>query len=372
MNSLKTYLICGALGLLVACTGPTPPQQSVATTLSDPDVAGFRRALAPRRFRFPEDHGAHPDYKHEWWYLTGQVTGNDGSRFGYQFTLFRRALSAVPEKRASAWATNQVYLAHFAVSDISNQQFQSDERYARGALQLAGVTSQPFRAWLEDWSLSSTKTTCPDCFNTLLHVKAKGIDLELSLRNQRAPVLHGDHGLSHKSDTPGNASYYYSYPRLVTEGRLSISGRAYAVTGSSWFDHEWSTSALEPEQTGWDWFSLQLSDQSELMLFRLRHRDPGQSRLSGTYVDNQGARKLDNFSLVVKDHWHSPHTGVRYPRSWQIDIPALRSRLLVTPWLADQEMNMSFRYWEGAVKITGRQGGRQVSGNGYMELTGYR
>ena len=164
-------------------------------------------------------------------------------------------------------------------------------------------------------------------------------------------------------------------PRLATGGTIRVDGRVYTVAGNSWFDHEWSTSALEPDQAGWDWFSLQLSDQTELMLFRLRHRDdPGQSLLSGTHISDDATRTLgrDGFSLRILEHWRSPRTAVRYPQDWRIEIPALGYSLTVTPWLPEQEIDLSFRYWEGAVRVSGHHAGRKVTGNGYMELTGYR
>ena len=374
MNKFWRALLLSVLTSLSACQQADGPAQKVVTALSDTDIAGYERAVQTREFSFPEDHGAHPGFKHEWWYLTGQVRDPQGRRFGYQFTLFRRALSPKTLPRPSAWATNQIYMAHLALTDISGKRFFNDERYARAALQLAGVQISPFRAWLEDWSLTERAAPCAQCLQVTLQAKSAEFSLKLELRNRRNPVLHGDRGLSRKSDTPGNASYYYSYPRLLTEGNIIVNGSQYTVSGNSWFDHEWSTSALETEQTGWDWFSLQLSDQSELMLFRLRHKDPKQSRYSATLVTDEAVHNLDNERLVlhVQNYWRSPHSKIRYPLSWKIEIPSIDTSLSLTPLLADQEMNLSFRYWEGAVQIGGRHRGHNVSGGGYMELTGYR
>lgn len=364
------------VAILAACGRPNEmPAEPVTNALSDTEVAGYSRALAPIDFAFPGDHGPHPEFKHEWWYLTGQVTGDDGRRFGYQFTLFRRALTPRAPDRASAWASNQLYMAHLALTDVLEQRFYHDERYGRGALGLAGVDAEPFQAWLEDWSLRQDTPACRECLHGNLRAASQAFTLQLTVRNQHDPVLHGDRGLSRKGNTPGNASYYYSYPRLATSGTIRLNGKDYRVTGSSWFDHEWSTSALEAGQAGWDWFSLQLSDQTELMLFRLRHRkDPERSLLSGTYIAGDAARSLgrDDFRLRILDYWRSPETSVRYPQKWRILVPSLGYDLTVTPWLADQEMNLGFRYWEGAIRISGRRGNEQVSGNGYMELTGYR
>ena len=378
--------LAASLGLL-SCAEPdrrgegSKTTQSVVGALSGGQDEGFRKALVPVAFRFPPDHGAHPDFKTEWWYFTGNLRAADGRGFGYQLTLFRVAVSPKPPNSPSAWATNQTYMAHFAVTDVGGNGFYHDERFARGALGLAGVVTQPFTAWLEDWRISedtggSTRSDCEGCLD--LHVSAANDEaaITLWLTSTKPAVPHGDGGLSQKSAAAGNASYYYSLTRLATRGRVRIGDQTHSVTGQSWFDHEWSTSALESNQAGWDWFSLQLSEQSELMLFRLRARDAGAADfVSGSYVTPDGRvsrLREHDFSIDVLASWISPATGVVYPGRWRIQIPKQHLLLDVAPWIPAQEINVTFRYWEGAVRVAGRQGSRELTGNGYVELTGYR
>jgi predicted secreted hydrolase len=341
---------------------------------------GFRKALAPVAFVFPHDHGAHHEFKTEWWYFTGNLSTADERRFGYQLTLFRVAVTPKPPDSASAWATNQTYMAHFAVTDVDGEAFYDDERFARGALGLAGVDAMPFRAWLEDWHVTEDPNTaargCDGCLNLRIAAGNDEAAIELLLNSNKPAVRHGDNGLSQKSATPGNASYYYSLTRLATEGTVKVGGQTHAVTGHSWFDHEWSTSALEDDQAGWDWFSLQLSGQVDLMLFRLRARDPAVADfVSGSYVGPDGrVSRLHpgDFAIEVLDSWTSPATGVTYPAQWRISIPQRGLVLDVTPRVQRQELNAAFRYWEGAVGATGRQRDHRISGEGYVELTGYQ
>jgi len=353
-----------------------PAALSFRDFLRSSQYPGFSRALKPIPFEFPRDHGAHPAFKNEWWYVTGNLEDPDGRRFGFQFTLFRDALSPQQPDHPSRWATNQIYLAHAAVTDVKDNKSHSDERIARGAIGLAGVSSEPFKAWLEDWQLvDRAQSECASCFAVQLTLATGAFSLDLSLDTTRSAVLHGDSGLSQKSDTPGNASYYYSYTRLRTHGKMRIGEVVYKVQGASWLDHEWSTSSLEESQAGWDWFSVQLSDNSELMLFQLRHRqDSARNYLSGTYRDARGNLfKLGPgaFTIESTGKWTSQETGSVYPAGWNITIPGSGIQLEINPVIQNQELNASFRYWEGAVDISGRRRGRELTGRGYVELTGY-
>lgn len=345
---------------------------SVTTLLSDNNTAGFRKADQPRALHFPRDHGVHADYKNEWWYFTGNLRSETGREFGFQFTLFRHALAPTATDSASAWSSRQIYLAHAALSDIENGEFLHSERFSRGALGLAGVQHTPFRAWLNDWQVSSLAA---NGFENELTVKTETFALHLRLSNSQELVLQGNQGLSAKSATPGNASYYYSYVRLKAQGEVTLAGERVQVSGESWFDHEWSTSALEQEQAGWDWFSLQLSDQSELMLFQLRDkRDTAKNYLSGSVIAANGdVRQLGqgDFQIRATSTWTSPSSGVRYPSRWEVLVPSLDARLTVRPKMPNQEMRLSFRYWEGAVDVNGAIAGTPVRGNGYVELSGY-
>ncbi len=381
---MRGWAVLAATVLVIACsepgTGGAQPSQSVVATLSTANNAGFRQALAPVAFAFPRDHGAHPEFKTEWWYFTGNLSTADKRRFGYQLTLFRVAVTPEPPDSASAWATNQTFMAHFAITDVAGDGFYHDERFARGALGLAGVSATPFSAWLEDWRVSEDTGTaangCEGCLNLRITAGNDNAAIALVLASMKPVVRHGDNGLSQKSATAGNASYYYSLTRLATEGTIHVGGQTHSVTGHSWFDHEWSTSALEDDQAGWDWFSLQLSGQVELMLFRLRARDAANADfVSGSYVapDGRTSRlRRGDFAIEVLDSWTSPATGVAYPGRWRIRIPQHRLVLDVTPRIQRQELNAAFRYWEGAVSATGRQRDRPILGEGYVELTGYQ
>lgn len=336
------------------------------------DTSGYPKVTEPRAFAFPADHGAHPQYKHEWWYITGQAGTGTGRRFGFQLTIFREAISPEPVDRASRWATSQLYLAHAAVTDIESGQYLSDERFARGALGLAGASTAPFHVWLEDWEMKGRANG--GNLEARVAADSEQFGFDLAIRSERPPVAHGDRGLSTKG-SEGNASYYYSYPRLATRGAIRIDGKTFDVTGMSWFDHEWSSSALAADQAGWDWFSLQLSGGEALMIFRLRHRtDAGRDFYSGTFVDAAGeATTLSSGQITMTPlaHWTSESTGVRYPVRWRLAVPHLDLELTTEPRLENQEFVHSFRYWEGAVGVHGRGDGREISGQGYVELTGY-
>ena len=332
----------------------------------------FARAFEPRSFAFPTDHGPHLKYQTEWWYFTGNLEDADGGHFGYQLTFFRRGLSPEAPERLSTFATNQVYFAHLAITDVPGGSHHEVERFSRGAAGLAGAVGDPFQVWLEDWRLEALNEQ-----GSSLHLSATDGDfgLDLTLDSQKPIVLHGFDGLSPKSAEPGNASYYLSFTRLETSGELTVDGERFDIRGESWFDHEWSTSALGPKALGWDWFGLQLSDGRDLMLAVIRNADGTIDQVSGgTMVEADGSfRSLvsGEFELNVLDRWISPNSGAAYPASWQISVPSAGLELTLTPWLKDQEMNTSFVYWEGAVNITGISNGVDIVGHGYVELTGY-
>ncbi len=338
------------------------------------EAAGFTRADGSRVLTFPADYGPHPDYQTEWWYYTGNLETAEGRRFGYQLTFFRRGLlpPAQQPERSSAWAIEQVYMAHFALTDVADGQHHAFERFSRGAAGLAGAEAAPYRVWLEDWRVEEIEAE-PDIVR--LRAAQDGLALDLRLTDRKGPILHGDGGYSQKGPDPGAASYYYSQTRLATEGTVRLEGAVYPVTGLSWKDHEFSTSALGAEQVGWDWFALQLDDGSELMLFQIRRADGSLDPFSsGSYVLPDGtARPLAraDFSIAPAETWRSPHTGATYPARWRLEVPALALTLDVTPCLADQELRVSYVYWEGAVRVSGARDGVAVQGQGYVELTGY-
>jgi predicted secreted hydrolase len=361
--------------LLARPDEPRSPRASlsVAGALRTADDRGYAKAIEPREFSFPADHGPHPELRTEWWYFTGNLETAEGRRFGFQLTFFRSALAPEMPERRSAWATREAWLAHFAVSDVDGERFHSFERWSRGGpVGLAGALGQPFRVWVEDWSAEETGG---DVFPMRLSARQEDVGIDLSLEQGKPPVLQGERGLSRKSAEPGNASYYYSLTRMPASGTLRLGGESFGVTGLAWMDREWSTSSLGADQVGWDWFALQLSDGSEVMLYRLRRKDgSADPASSGTVVGPGGkSRTLSRSDFILEDldRWRSPRSGAAYPARWQLRIPSEGLELEARPVLADQELDVSFRYWEGAVEIEGTRGGRPIRGRGYVELTGY-
>jgi predicted secreted hydrolase len=363
-------LICLLWLLVTACDTAPPvdrsPAVSVDQAMGSEPHPGFARAFEPRAFRFPQDHGAHPDFATEWWYLTGNLRDNDGRRFGYQMTLFRIGLRPGDALEDSAWRTHQIYMGHLAISDIDGGRHYSAEHLARAAAGLAGARVAPFEVWLGAWSLSGGA----ELFPLDLSAQSEGLGVSLRLRRGDKPlVLQGERGLSRKSAEPGNASYYYSFTRLPTTGELRIDQQRYSVEGESWMDREWSSSALGPDQTGWDWFALQLDDGRELMFYRLRDRQGGMHAFSrGSLVEADGRVHTlhpDQVTLTPVRHWRS-RDGVPYPVGWRLQVPARGLDLKVDALLDDQLMDHSVRYWEGAVGVSGSHRGR-----GYLELSGY-
>lgn len=348
---------------------PAPPDTvqarlSVAESLQAPSDAGYAKAVAPREFSFPHDNGPHPEFRTEWWYYTGNLDGDQGERLGYQLTFFRQALAPEAPQRASEWATRQVYMAHFAVTKAPDG-FASRERFSRGAAGLAGAQADPYRVWLESWEAAEVSPGV-----TRLQAADGPIAIDLTLRDGKPVVLQGDAGLSQKSEESGNASYYYSLTRMPTDGTVTFNGQTYTVTGSSWFDREFGTSALGPDVVGWDWFALQLDDGRDVMFYQLRRKDGTIEPVSsGTLVAPDGtSRRLsrDEVKIDTIATWQSPRTGAVYPAKWRLQIPSADITVDITPILADQELDVSFAYWEGAVNVTG-----SATGRGYIEMTGY-
>lgn len=353
--------------------GDMAERSELSALLSAENSASFARAIGPRRFEFPGDHGPHPEFRNEWWYVTGNLDAAGGRRFGFELTIFRFALTPQAIESSSRWRSNQVYIAHFAVTDVDGETFYVAERFSRGALGLAGAEVNPFRVWIDDWQIAATDS---DAEREHWQLRASDSDFAVQLRlvAEKAPVLNGDNGLSQKSAEAGNASYYYSITRWHSEGTLRLGRDEFTVTGLSWLDREWSSSALAADQKGWDWFALQLSDGSELMFYNLRKVDGSQDIHSGgTFIAADGtSRHLDRdaVSVSVTREWNSPNGGT-YPSGWDIGLPELGLSLKVAPVMDDQELFTTVRYWEGAVDVWGERAGREVSGRGYVELTGY-
>jgi predicted secreted hydrolase len=371
-GALAVVLVVVAVAVVFALwpRARVPIQATVAVreALAE-DRGGFARALAPRSLSFPEDHGPHPDFRTEWWYYTGNLKTPAGRHVGFQLTFFRVALAPAAEARASTWATRQLYVAHFAVTDIAGGRFHAASRVSRAAMELAGAEAAPFRVWVEDWSAQGDGTS------TRLRASEGDVALDLSVSAGKPVVLQGDRGLSRKGAEPGNASLYYSFTRMPARGIIRLGAETLEVTGEAWMDREWSTSALGAGVEGWDWFAVQLDDGRELMVYRLRRQDGAVDPFSaGTLVAVDGtSRRLDAADVRIETlaHWTSRRSGVRYPARWRLSVPSAELRLEIEPRLADQELIVGTRYWEGAVAVAGSAAGRPIAGQGYVELVGY-
>ena len=345
---------------------------SAFTRLEAPpqDSSGFARAIEAWDWQFPRDYGAHPDFQTEWWYYTGVLNTSEGRLFGFQFTIFRRAISPRAFSSDSEFRANDIYMAHFTVSDIAQGDFYHDVRYSRAGAGLAGATIEPFyRVWLEDWEVIAEDDNAN---KTRIRAASDDFAIDLRLYQMKKPALHGIGGLSRKSAEIGNASYYYSLTRLLTEGGLRIGVQTTDVSGRAWMDHEFSTSALGDKAQGWDWFGLIFDDNTELMVGQIRQVDGGlEPSFGGLYIYPDGATgylDASDFTIEATDSWRSPHSGAEYPAGWQIEVKGDDGfRIQVSPMQADQELHSAdIVYWEGAVRISGDK-----SGYGYAELTGY-
>jgi predicted secreted hydrolase len=344
---------------------------SAVIDISQEDISGYSRAVEPYDWNFPADFGEHPGFQTEWWYYTGNLFGESGERFGFQFTVFRRALSPVQAEGSSEWRTDQVYMAHFTVSDVAAGKFYQDERYSRGGAGLAGaVTSPRYHVWLENWQILALND---DATKTTIRAASSNFAVDLTLEQVKPPALQGNNGLSPKSSETGNASYYYSLSRLITNGTVTVEGRSYTISGVTWKDHEFSTSALGGTAKGWDWFGLIFDNNTELMLGQIRLLEGGKEpAFGGLMIQPDGSTVYlpsSAFTITAKDTWTSPHTGAVYPAGWDIVIKHedINLSFTVTPAMPDQELYGSgVVYWEGASDVTG-----DVTGVGYAELTGY-
>ncbi|MBE0685931.1 MAG: hypothetical protein IH585_08010 [Anaerolineaceae bacterium] len=331
----------------------------------------YKKAIDYRNFKFPEDHAAHPEYLTEWWYYTGNLLTEDGRHFGYQLTFFRRAISdQIEVSSTSEWASNQIYLAHFAVTDTTRNEHYVFDHISRGSAGLAGTKTEPlFSIWLKDWEIVQLA-------DNVFQMKAgsEEVEIDFILTDLKGISFHGNKGLSQKGNEIGNASYYFSQTRLETSGTVRISDEEFNVNGFSWMDHEFGTSTLGSDQIGWDWFSIQLDNNTEIMLFQIRQEDGRISEFSsGTIINRDGnTENLDimDFNIKVVDTWRTADQ-ITYPNKWVIDIEQINLKMEITPVINDQEMNLFFRYWEGAVQIKGTLNGEEISGYGYVELTGY-
>lgn len=355
------------IALLAIVAGRLEAQPATITTAPQ-----FAEAIGPREWSFPTDHGQHSDFQTEWWYFTGNVEG-DGGRFGYQLTIFRRALQAEMKPRESKWASRDIYLGHVALSDVTGGKFLYEERMRRPALDMAGASTSTLHAWLENWRVT------PKDGGWKLEAATKDFAYDFDLKSNKPPVFNGPGGRDSKGARQNQASYYYSMTRMETSGTITVGGKSYRASGWTWMDHEFGSNQLGSDQNGWDWFSLQFSDNTELMIYQLRRRDGTIDASSGgTYTDADGkVTWLHRGDIKVKpmSHWKSPETTADYPSGWEIKVPTHSIDIKLTPRLKDQELRTgggnALTYWEGAIEITGTHDAKPVTGFGYAELTGY-
>jgi predicted secreted hydrolase len=336
----------------------------------------FQMALPGYHYHFPLDHAAHPEYKTEWWYYTGHLTGKNHRKYGYELTFFRSGIEKDPKDsvRTSKWAIQDVYLAHFAITDLDQKRFVFHEKLTRKGPGLSGALSDHYTVWNHQWRVEQLEE------NTFaLQANMPGYRMNLLLSGQKPVVVHGQNGVSQKADCSGCASHYYSMTRLKTTGVLETSTGVEAVKGLSWMDHEFGSNQLASEQVGWDWFSVQLANNTELMLYRMRLKNgKADPNSSGTFIDAKGKAhplKYPDFKIVALKTWKSPHTQAVYPSQWKLLIPSQKLELLITPQYADQELNttsgLGGTYWEGTSQVTGMQASQAITGQAYVEMTGY-
>ncbi len=324
-------------------------------------AATFLKALPGYKYEFPRDHFSHPDFQTEWWYYTGNLRSDKGRPFGYELTFFRAALQPMVEAK-SIWTTRDAYMAHLALTDIEGKQFFHAERLNRPGPGIAGVDAKAERIWNGNWECRLTQST------HYLTAIDNQFQINLTLSPSKAHVIHGQNGVSQKGPQAGQASHYISFPRLATKGQITLNGTVHQVTGNTWMDHEYFSSELDPNLAGWDWFSIQLENNTELMLYRLRQKD-GKASLhsAGTYIDAQG----HSTHLTANDMQLTPGRQWKfYPIEWQLKVPKLNLDLKATPRLDNQELTSKSRltpnYWEGAMQFAGSH-----AGTGYLEMTGY-
>ncbi len=354
----------------------------LATVLSSSTLFGqdFKRAVPGRAFSFPQDHFSHPEFKTEWWYYSGHLLSQDKKSYGYQLTFFRTGLNR-ETKQKSKWSIQDLYFAHVAITDESKKKFGYLERISRGSLGEAGASvfkpnEKTFRIWIEDWSIEGKASSIE---NHSLKAGNKNLGIELMLVPEKNPVIHGQNGISQKAEGEGYASHYYSTTRLKTEGKIFLQNREIPVQGISWMDHEFGSAQLREYQAGWDWFSIQLGNGTELMFYQIRWKDGKiDPYSSGTIIFPDGKYQhleKKDFQIEVFDRWKSPKSGGVYPSKWKIIVPGHQIELSLSPTVKDQELitkeSTRVTYWEGSVKVEGKYQGSSILGMGYAELTGY-
>ncbi|GGM17911.1 iron ABC transporter permease [Pseudomonas asuensis] len=348
-------MICLFLALFISgCDDSTPTQQGFAGLGQESN--DFAQVIPGKVFFFPADHGAHPDFRIEWWYVTANLKDADGHDYGVQWTLFRSAMRPAADIRG--WENGNLWLGHAGLT-THTQQFYA-QRQARGGVGQAGVTVAPFTAWIDNWSMQGEPTS-----NVTVQAQGENFSYQLSLTSDRPLVLQGNEGLSRKS-ARGQASYYYSQPFFQAQGRVNVNGKSVEVSGTAWLDREWSSQPLAADQHGWDWFSLHLQDGQQLMVFRLRQAD-GHNYLSGNWIQANGQTdSLAGDEIELKPLDESVVAGRKIPTRWSLSLPGRGLHVEVAAINPNAWMDVGTPYWEGPVRVSGSE-----TGIGYLEMTGY-
>ncbi len=338
--------------------------------------AEFQAVQPGYQWKFPRDHGSHPSFKTEWWYYTGHLTTSKNRTFGFELTFFRQAQSKIKKGSINNWDIDNIHLAHFAISDDQNKTFYFDSNISRPSFNMAYAQKNKLDVKNGNWHIKQQKNT------VFLTASAPNINLDLELNITKGPILQGDNGYSLKSNHHPIASYYYSIPKLTGNGTLILLNNNHTVSAKAWFDHEFFSHNLATNTKkfgagkidGWDWFAIQLNNNTEIMIYQVRHPNRKNDYLFGTYIDTKGTlTKLSPkmFSITTLDHWKSKKTNITYPSKWKINIPSLNYNLIITPTFNDQELVFNkdniLNYWEGRSIVSGSH-----SGNAYVELAGYQ
>jgi predicted secreted hydrolase len=367
MNA-RAILAISLVAAFTALAARTVPSHAQGFSGLGTEASGFAPVVRGKPLTFPADHGPHPEYRIEWWYLTANLTDAEGARYGVQWTLFRQAMA--PADRGEGWASRQIWMGHAALTSAGTHRFA--ERFARGGVGQAGVEAAPFDAWIDNWQIKSLADDAASHLLPLqvlapLQVTASAADFSYALRldGNRPVVLQGDAGYSRKSERD-QASWYYSQPYLRVTGSIVLDGKAVDVTGQAWIDREWSSQPLASDQIGWDWFSLHLERGEKLMLFRLRHAD-GKHFLAGNWIGSDGrSQPLDPHDIVMTPTAQTRVAGRDVPTAWRIAIPSRKLAIATVPLNPQSWMDTRFKYWEGPISVSGSH-----SGVGYLEMTGY-
>ena len=370
----KSFVALGLTLLILLTLSGKPEVFAKVPNSASPEFSSARPGYA---YLFPRDHGSHDQFQTEWWYFTGHLSTTDGRRFGYELTFFRRGIDS-PDVRSnpSPWAMRHLYFAHFALTDEADDQFRFAEKLSRAGISKAGAQADRLDVWIDRWSV---KAVAPDHRQFHLQAQAEGFSIDLTVESRKHPVIHGMNGVSRKGQHPEHTSHYYSLTRLLTAGSVVVNETRMAVTGTSWMDHEFGSADLAEELVGWDWFSLQLENDHEIMAYGLRRADGTfDPASSGTLVWPNGSSTALSFEEIrvrAQDHWTSPVSGAQYPSQWTFSIPSEEIELTISPRMAHQELvtrrSTDVTYWEGSVDVTGLWKGHKIHGQGYVELTGY-